>query len=129
LLHGFSRIGCFMAGCCYGSETSSHLGVIFPKTYPVMVHPTQLYEAFFLFCLFFILLKCYNLKKENGQIFLMYLTSYSVFRFFIEKIRGNNVGFLTDLNLTHSQLIAIFIFVFVLFYTFFYSKYFLKNKF
>ena len=45
--HGFGRIGCFLAGCCYGKETTSILGV----TCPGMTHavyPTQLFEALFL---------------------------------------------------------------------------------
>ena len=30
LAHGFGRIGCFLAGCCYGARTDSFLGVSFP---------------------------------------------------------------------------------------------------
>ena len=30
IAHGFGRIGCFFAGCCYGKETDSFLGVQFP---------------------------------------------------------------------------------------------------
>ena len=51
IAHGFGRIGCFFAGCCYGNPTDSIFGVVFPAygcpSYPV--HPTQLYEAAFLF--------------------------------------------------------------------------------
>lgn len=51
IAHAFGRIGCFFAGCCYGKETDSFLGVQFPDL-PHPVHPTQLYEAAFLFVLF-----------------------------------------------------------------------------
>ena len=41
IAHGFGRIGCFFAGCCYCIETDSFLGVKFPHLdHPV--HPTQL---------------------------------------------------------------------------------------
>ena len=56
IAHAFGRIGCFFAGCCYGKETDSFLGVQFPQlSHPV--YPTQLYEAvFFIHPLFRLLL-------------------------------------------------------------------------
>ena len=50
IAHGFGRIGCFMAGCCYGVETDSWLGVKFPQLAHA-VYPTQLFEAIFLLAL------------------------------------------------------------------------------
>src|SRR5436189_2583655 len=55
ILHCFGRIGCFMAGCCHGLPTDSIFGVVF--TSPVCqanplntpLHPTQLYEASWIF--------------------------------------------------------------------------------
>ena len=49
--HGFGRIGCFFAGCCYGLETDSFLGVYFP-IHLATLYPTQLFEAAFLFIMF-----------------------------------------------------------------------------
>lgn len=49
--HAFGRIGCFMAGCCYGRPTRLPWGVRFPASPffagPVgaSLHPVQLYEA------------------------------------------------------------------------------------
>ena len=31
MAQGFGRIGCFLAGCCYGRETTSRFGVVFPE--------------------------------------------------------------------------------------------------
>ena len=31
IAHAFGRVGCFFAGCCYGIETDSWLGVKFPQ--------------------------------------------------------------------------------------------------
>lgn len=90
IAHGFGRIGCFFAGCCYGIETDSFLGVKFPKL-SAPVHPTQLYEAAFLFIIFGIMLFLlwkYNFKHNMS----VYLISYGIFRFLLEFIRGDHRG-------------------------------------
>lgn len=59
IAHGFGRIGCFFAGCCYGKPSDSFLAVTFPEGslqheqygYITPVLPTQLFEAAFLFAL------------------------------------------------------------------------------
>ena len=56
LAQGFGRIGCFLAGCCYGKETDFFLGIYYSEAGAV-VHPTQLYEAAFLLLSF----------KKNGN--------------------------------------------------------------
>ena len=90
IAHAFGRVGCFFAGCCYGKETDSFLGVQFPNL-PHPVHPTQLYEAVFLFLLFaicFILL----MKKDFKHNLTVYLIAYGIFRFLIEFVRADNRG-------------------------------------
>jgi len=39
------RVGCFLAGCCYGGPTALPWGVVFPDLGPVARHPLQLYSA------------------------------------------------------------------------------------
>lgn len=99
--HGFGRIGCFFAGCCYGKPTDSFLGVKFPEL-PERVHPTQLYEAAFLFALFGVLL--YLLMKGKGRHnFPIYLIAYGIFRFLLEFVRDDPRGKLLGV-LTPSQV-------------------------
>ena len=104
IAHAFGRIGCFLAGCCHGKETTSSLGMYFPAINAI-VYPTQLYEALFLFILSAILflLAYYKNLKYNMCI---YLSSYSIFRFLIEFLRGDNRGF-SLLALSPSQLLSI----------------------
>ena len=68
IAHAFGRVGCFFAGCCYGKETECFLGVKFPHL-RTTVHPTQLYEATFLFILFaicvFLLFKWNNILPSR----------------------------------------------------------------
>lgn len=90
LAHGFGRIRCFFAGCCYGRETDCFLGVKFPGM-PNPVHPTQLYEAVFLFLLF-TLFSYLLLKKKCKYNMPLYLILYGTFRFLLEFIRGDECG-------------------------------------
>lgn len=107
--HGFGRIGCFCAGCCYGKPTDSFLGVHFPNI-PGTVHPTQLYEAFFLFVLFAVL--SLMLYRGKGRFnFAVYLMGYGVFRFLIEFIRDDERGELIG-ALTPSQFWSVLMVVF-----------------
>jgi phosphatidylglycerol:prolipoprotein diacylglycerol transferase len=102
--HAFGRIGCFFAGCCYGKPTDSFLGVQFPKL-PVPVHPTQLYEAAFLFFLFGSF--SYLLLRRNFRHNLsLYLISYGVFRFAMEFLRNDHRGALVS-GLSPSQFWSI----------------------
>lgn len=105
LAHAFGRIGCFCAGCCYGIETDSWLGVTFPGM-THKVYPTQLFEAFFLFALT-VVLALLAFKKKSIFTFPTYLASYGVFRFLIEFIRGDDRG-AYFLSLSPSQWFSIF---------------------
>ncbi len=95
LAHAFGRIGCFLAGCCYGIPTEGFLGIIFPHghsqiDYPGQaVYPTQLFESIFLFSLFFALNNLKPMKHKETEI---YLIAYGAWRFLIEFIRGDDRG-------------------------------------
>jgi phosphatidylglycerol:prolipoprotein diacylglycerol transferase len=39
------RVGCFLAGCCWGRPTALPWGVVFPEVGPPPRHPLQLYSA------------------------------------------------------------------------------------
>lgn len=92
IAHGFGRLGCFFAGCCYGKPTDSALGIVFPtRPYLGPVHPTQLYEAIFLFvlcALIFLLVMKWNFKHGLS----VYLVCYGIFRFFLEYLRNDSRG-------------------------------------
>ena len=94
LFHVFGRIGCFLAGCCYGME-SEKLGVFFknavnvPHDIPYL--PIQLYEAAGNFVIFLILLftQKYNRRKMSGLG--KYFVIYGTMRFVLEFFRGDEV--------------------------------------
>ena len=102
--HAFGRIGCFLAGCCYGGETDSIFGVTFPGM-DHAVHPTQLYEATFLIILSSVLtLLAY--KKNCIYTMPIYLVRYGIFRFLIEFVRGDDRG-AYFFNISPSQCFSI----------------------
>ena len=97
--HGFGRIGCFSAGCCYGSECAAPWAVVFHNKYAAdltgvhldrPMHPVQLYEAVLNFINFAVLFVILKRKKFDGQVFSFYIINYSVIRFFTEYFRGDH---------------------------------------
>jgi phosphatidylglycerol:prolipoprotein diacylglycerol transferase len=97
--HGFGRIGCFSAGCCYGSECALPWAAVFKNEYAAdltgvhlntPLHPVQLYEAILNFINFGILTIILKKKKFDGQVFAFYIINYSVIRFFTEYFRGDH---------------------------------------
>jgi len=97
--HGFGRLGCFSAGCCYGRACETALGVTFHNEtahsltgLPLSsaLHPVQLYEALLNFLNFGILFYLLRRKKFDGQVFAFYIINYSLIRYFTEFYRGDH---------------------------------------
>lgn len=116
LAQGFGRIGCLLAGCCYGRETDGAFAITFhssayaPNGVPLI--PTQIISSGLDFLHFFILLYFVKKwKKNDGQVTGLFFMLYSAGRFVLEYFRGDlergSVGVLST-----SQFIAIFMFVF-----------------
>lgn len=93
--HAISRLGCLAAGCCYGTETDLPWAVTYtdplaaaPKGIPF--HPTQAYEAAYLFGIFAVVNAFYPKKRFDGQVMALYLTTYAFCRFFNEFLRADD---------------------------------------
>ena len=110
IAQGFGRIGCFLAGCCYGVETKLKIGVEFPieslAPAGVHLHPTQIYSSIFDFILGFLLLYYGRKERDTGKVTGLYLIIYSIGRFSVEFFRNDPRG--TVGILSTSQFIAIF---------------------
>lgn len=84
------RVGCFWAGCCYGTVTDLPWGVAFPKAADasgVFRHPTQLYEVLFHGVAILVLLVAERGDWIRGQRLKAYLLAYLAYRFGTEWIR------------------------------------------
>jgi phosphatidylglycerol:prolipoprotein diacylglycerol transferase len=107
----FGRMGCLLAGCCFGVRTACPLGMSFPPGSPASefqwkagwlssqhawslpVHPTQIYES--ILCLLigaFCLVYVHPRKRYDGQVFLAFVALYAVVRFMLEFLRSDDRG-------------------------------------
>jgi len=120
----FGPMGCLLAGCCFGLQTNSPLGLVFPKNSPASesqfkagqlasmhlpslpVHPTQIYEsaaslAIAAICLLYV----HPRKRYDGQVFLAFVALYAAARFVLEILRRDDRG--EFFGLSTSQLIGV----------------------
>jgi phosphatidylglycerol:prolipoprotein diacylglycerol transferase len=114
LFHCFGRIGCFLGGCCYGIPSSFgftfHHSIV-EAANGVNRFPVQLAEAAFNLALFFVILTLFNREKLRGKLFFLYLTFYSIARFFLEFLRGDTVRGIWLFGISTSQIIASALFI------------------
>lgn len=124
----FGRMGCLLAGCCFGQTSQSALALSFPPrspaseaqfklgelaqsaTWSLPVAPTQIYEAAMsLAVAAFCLLYVHGRKRYDGQVFVAFLGLYAIGRFVLEFFRADDRGGM--LGLSTSQLIGLAIVV------------------
>ena len=96
LAQGFGRIGCFMAGCCYGRPTDSPIGIAFTHSNyapnGVKLIPTQLISSGLDFLNMFVLIFIASKTKKKGVVAAFYIIFYTIGRFFVEMLRDDGRG-------------------------------------
>lgn len=109
LAQGFGRIGCFLAGCCYGRETQCFLGITFPEgslaPSGVKLLPTQLISSVGDFLIMALLLFYSRHTSEKGRVGALYMLLYGIGRFLVEFLRSDERGSIGALST--SQFISI----------------------
>ncbi len=101
------RIGCFVAGCCYGRVTTVPWGVAFPLAGDesgIVRHPTQLYEVAFHIVAALALAVMDRKRWLVGNQLKAYLIAYMIYRFLSEWLRPESPILL---NLTIYQLVSV----------------------
>lgn len=108
--HAFGRLGCFLAGCCYGKPTALPWGVTFrdPRSMVpaellgVRLHPVQLYEAaadlLIAFALYRVLRATEEGKFKPGLVVAGHFAAYGVLRSSLELLRADTLPFLGPLT-------------------------------
>lgn len=107
----WGRMGCFLAGCCFGSRWEGPWAVAFPPASPASrhhwdlgmldsyrhasfaVHPTQLYESIgslLVAVLVYVVVR--PNKRFDGQVFAAAMIGYAVLRFLEEFLRRDARG-------------------------------------
>lgn len=112
IIHGFGRLGCFFAGCCYGIPYTGNLAITFHNSISapndVALFPVQLMESGLNILAGVILLIYSGRSQRPGKIIGLYIIYYAFLRFTMEFFRGDIIrGSL--LGLSTSQWISLFL--------------------
>jgi phosphatidylglycerol:prolipoprotein diacylglycerol transferase len=115
--HVVGRLGCLLAGCCYGRATDLPWGITFTDPAAaanvgtplgIPLHPTQLYEAGAeLLILMFLLATERRGRPFPGRTFWSYLLLYAISRFIIEFFRGDDRGMVFGLSTSQAVSLVV----------------------
>jgi len=104
LLQAIARIGCFLAGCCYGAPAP---GIWWSVTFTnphcdapthIALHPTQLYMSLASFCIFLIMRYVgRRLLPTPGLAAFLFLILENISRFVVDFWRGDRHPIITSL--------------------------------
>jgi phosphatidylglycerol---prolipoprotein diacylglyceryl transferase len=107
--YAFTRIGCFLNGCCYGSPSDlpwackfNENSILTPPS-----HPTQIYASIINIIIFVVLIKLEKLNKWKGFVFTSYIAMYGIYRFLIEFLRSGYSADMTVLGITQAQVVSL----------------------
>lgn len=107
--YAFTRIGCFLNGCCYGAPTTLPWAVQFHEhgfTTPPS-HPTQIYAFLANIVIFALLTRLEKMGRKPGFVFTGYIGLYGVYRFLVEYLRAGYTAQVWLLGLTQAQWASI----------------------
>jgi len=116
------NIGQFMDGQAYGSETILPWGITFNNTnvkYTVPVHPTQIYSVILISTIFLSrkkLMEKWDEFSDQTTWVLTVITSYSLIRFGLEFLRGDDTLQVGAFRLAHFVLLITFVWSGILLY-------------
>ncbi len=80
--HSVGRLGCFLAGCCFGTVSELPWSIHLHHAHR---HPVQLYESFLL------LMLAWFIEKKSSEKLIHYLMGYGLLRFVLEYFRGDEI--------------------------------------
>lgn len=78
------RVGCTLAGCCYGKPTDLPWAIYEDGAYR---HPTMAYEGLFNLAMLAILWRLRGRASRDNELLYLYFGAYALFRFWLEFIR------------------------------------------
>ncbi|MDR2420827.1 MAG: prolipoprotein diacylglyceryl transferase [Oscillospiraceae bacterium] len=103
IFHALGRVGCSLAGCCYGRELTPPVNIL---GISLRMFPAREIESICLFVMFFIFR--FKLKRHRLPF---YLLCYSVIRFALEFGRGDSRGVFLIRALSPAQTTSILVWV------------------
>ena len=114
----FTRIGCYLNGCCFGRECDLAWGVVFPTYSPagaimgdVHIHPTQLYSSFYGLLILGILLWLDARYYFQGMTVSLFLILYGISRFSVDFFRYYESQMFVIGNLQFNHVVSLLMFI------------------
>ena len=117
-----TRIGCFLAGCCFGEPSDLPWCVVFPTASPagsvhfgVHIHPTQLYSSLYGLIIVLIIIWLDRRPRFDGFITAVFFMLYGVSRFSVDFVRyyeSTDQFRILHTAFTFNQLISFLMFTF-----------------
>lgn len=99
--HAIWRVGCTLAGCCYGKPTNLPWAIYEDDAYR---HPTMIYDGLFNLAMIAVLWRLRNRITRADELLFCYFGAYAFFRFWLEYIRVYPV---VALGLTGAQWLCL----------------------
>lgn len=119
IFHSIGRIGCLLAGCCYGMEYDGFGSITFYNSelapIGVPLFPMQIVESICNLIIFIIILITYKRFKGTYKTIALYSVLYSIVRFVLEFYRGDTARGILVLSTSQWISIALFIVGIILF--------------
>ena len=116
--HAVGRIGCLLAGCCYGMEYSGIGAVRYPNALTGLspdtgYFPVQPMESVLDLVIMAMLIIFAKKKRQKGDILCLYLMLYAITRIITEAFRGDvHRGVFWGISTSQWISIALILFVF-----------------
>ena len=108
LMYSISKIGCFLAGCCYGIPYNGIFSVTYTNGLNIPLFPVQLAETICFMILFIIL----NLIQKNKHIISITLISCGILKTILDYLRYSHIGHI----ITHNQILSLIVVIIVIIY-------------
>lgn len=115
--HAIGRIGCLLAGCCWGASCDLPWAITYTNPIAAQnlgtplgqsLHPFPVYSSLFNIGLYLLLAAYYKRRPASGRVFATYMVLYGAARFLLEWTRGDAIrGFVFGGALSTSQLISL----------------------
>jgi len=110
LTYGIAKIGCFIAGCCYGIPYNGIFNVIYKDDLNIPLFPIQLLESIVFIIIFVI---CNKLKDHKNVIYTTVFISI-IAKFLLDFLRYEHINKLLSTNQIFSIIILIVLIIMII---------------
>jgi prolipoprotein diacylglyceryl transferase len=105
----FTRIGCFLNGCCGGRPSDAWFAIVLPDHHGIWRRriPTQLMEMAFALLLFGMAMALRNVVPFPGAIFCLVLAGYGLGRWVLESLREDETAGLDKTTMQATSVLLV----------------------